>query len=261
MKIDFVYKVDDRYWNDGLREALKIISESHEVRLHNGVYKPYIADFVLVWGGSLSEQVKEVAKWPMPKGICFAGGPLNVPILKSFDVVFCETNWHLRYFKRLGLNAKLAFGTNTNLFKPQWTMPKQFDYIYPAAFANWKRHHLFIQKQGRKLAVGYMQPDNWEKECWEVCMNDKDTLVMPMVTPDVMVWLYQQSNAVAVTSDLLGGGERTVLEGLACGCQVEVEEDNPKLLELLEDAKKHIPNQEDYAKALIDGIEEVRRLS
>jgi hypothetical protein len=33
--------------------------------------------------------------------------------------------------------------------------------------------------------------------------------------------------------------------------------DNPKLMELLVEAKKHVPDHEDYAKALMKGIKEV----
>lgn len=271
-KIAFVYSIDDeRYWKDGLYAALKILEKDYDIyrcnlaSISSRDFAPNFEnmDFILVWGAFGSRQVSQIAKIKKKKGVCIAGGPINHPDAYKFDVVFVETPWHVREFKKIGIDAKLAFGTNTELFK---TFPSKmlaiFYAIYPAAFAKWKRHKLFVEKYGdsgrrhHSLAVGYMQPDGWEKECYEICMAS-DLAVLPMVTPEVLVWLYNQSVAVAVTASLFGGSERTVLEGLACGCEVEVESDNPKLVELLEENKKRLWTEKDYAKALKGGIESV----
>lgn len=255
MKITFVYKLEDEYWNDGLKAAIDILSERNEVRKQNGFYKPYIADFVLVWGAFGSPQQQWVMGSPFKKGICVAGGPVDHPDIHKFDVVFVETKWHQREFRKRGVDAKIAFGTNTELFY-NMNIERQIDRIYPAAFALWKRHDMFVSLPGRKLAVGYMQPNEHEKECYEVCVLDKETTVMPRVTPDVLAWLYNQSKKVSITSTVVGGGERTVLEGLACGCEVEVPEDNPKLIELLADSRGRLLTHVDYAESLKRGIKE-----
>jgi len=257
MKLTFVYKADDAYWNDGLKVAVDILSQSWDVRKQNGAYKPYITDFVLVWGALGSEQVTAVKDWPFLKGICIAGGPIDHPDIHKFDVVFVETRWHQKQFKRIGVNARLAFGTNTQLFKPIPEQHKIWEAIYPAAFATWKRHYLFAQKyKERGLCVGYVQPDNWEHECVDICYENGCT-VLPQVTPEVLVYLYNASKKVYISSNSMGGGERAVLEGLACGCEVEVDSDNEKLVDLLADMKHKLLTEEHYAHELKKGIKEV----
>ena len=255
MQITFVYDLEDEYWNDGLKKAIDILSEKHQVRKQNGFYKPVFTNFVLVWGAFGSKQQKSVMEAPFRKGICVAGGPINHPDIHAFDVIFVETKWHQREFRKLGVNAVLAFGTNNDIFYDM-QIPRTIDRLYPAAFAKWKRHELFLELPGKKFAVGYMQPNEIEKECYEMCINDPETTVIPRVTPEVLAWFYNQSKKVSVTANIYGGGERTVLEGLACGCDVEVPEDNIKLLELLNDCKARVPTAVDYAQSLKRGIEE-----
>jgi len=262
MKIAFVYDVDETYWRDGLWEAIRLIKntgglEVYPVNLHNQVFPDLKFDFVLVWGALGSEQVGLVKALPGKKGVCVAGGPVQHPAVHAFDVVFVETPWHVREFRKIGVNAKLAFGTNTQLFRPIKQV-KVWDRIYPAAFALWKRHDLFCAKDGKKLAVGYIQPHDHEAECWQKCL-DTGVTVLPMVTPEVLVWLYNASRIVTITSDISGGGERAVLEGLACGLEVEVEPDNEKLVELLAEQKKHLSTAHDYANALLEGIKNANK--
>lgn len=260
-KIAFVYNVDDNYWRDGLWAALEIIRKSssnievYPVNLKTSFFPDQAFDFTLVWGALGSEQVGLVKGLPGKKGVCIAGGPVVHPDVHAFDVVFVETLWHVREFKKIGVRAKRAFGTNTKLFRPMEEQPTIWDRIYPAAFALWKRHEIFCDKPGKKLAVGYIQPHNHEAECWRKCLRAGVT-VLPMVTPGVLVHLYNASKIVNITSDISGGGERAVLEGLACGLLVEVEQDNPKLFELLAEQEERLLTEQDYANSLMEGIRE-----
>lgn len=258
MKLAFVYSMDDdSYWQDGLRRALQLLEKDWRIDYFNShgidkmeTNKEY--DFVLVWGGVISRQVLSVVRIPGKKGICFAGGFVHPTLLSRFDVVFMETNWHMEECRKKNIKANLAFGVNTDLFYPMPEQPKLFDYIYPAAFAKWKNHESFSTKPGIKLAVGYIQPDGVEKECLDVCQKN-GVIVLPRVKYEVMPYLYNASKTLYIPSTLDGGGERAVLEGLACGINVEV--DNPKLLELLRNQKKRLSTAEDYALALKRGIE------
>ena len=54
-----------------------------------------------------------------------------------------------------------------------------------------------------------------------------------MVEPKKLMCLYNLASTVYIPADVMGGGERAVLEARACGRHVEVSEDNPKLQELL----------------------------
>lgn len=256
MKLSFVYNLEDEYWNDGLKKAVDILSEKWEVRKFNRDFVNYMTDFVLVWGAFGSEQERLVAELPYPKGICVAGGPVSHPDVHKFDVVFVESDWWKQQFRKVGVNARVAFGTNTEIFYDMKLEQRPIDYLYPAAFAKWKRHEKFLLREGRKVAIGYMQPNDHERECYDICLGDPDTLVIPRVKPSVLPWLYNQSKNVYIPSTLAGGGERTVLEALSCGCHVEVESDNEKLVKLLEQAKVHVPDHMEYAQKLRSGIGE-----
>lgn len=249
MKLSFVYNVEEDYWNDGLKKAIDVLSETWEVRKFNNTFTNYFADFVLVWGAFNSPQEKLVADLPHPKGICVAGGSIDHPDIHKFDLVFVESEWWKRRFRKVGINAHVAFGTNTDLFY-NMGMDRQIDYLYPAAYARWKRHERFLAKGGLKMTVGYMQPNDVESDVWQACMADKDTVVLPRVKPEVLAWLYNQAKTVFVPASDFGGGERTVLEAVACGCAVEVSDDNEKLKELLSLCNSRVPNYVDYAEVL-----------
>lgn len=263
IRLAFVYNVDDFYWRDGLWAAIEEIKktkgwEVQKINLHNKTFyiKDLYVDFVLVWGAFGSPHVERVKKLPYKKGICVAGGPFEPIDGKLFDKIFVETPWYAEKWQELGLDTHIAFGTNTDLFRPIPGQAKVFDYIFPAAFASWKRHQLFCRYPGNKLAVGQIQDNGVDKWCWEICLKS-GVMVMPLVTQEALAWLYNASRCVGITSSLIGGGERAILEGLACGLEVRVEPDNEKLVRLLADQKKHLLTHKDYAKSLMTGIKEV----
>lgn len=247
MKISFVYKLEDTNWNDGLKKALEVLEEKHEIRYHNGTYTNYFCDVAIAWGAFGSWAEKLVSQLPFRKAICVAGGPMDNPRVHDYDIVFVETKWQQELFRKIGVDSKIAFGTNTDIFYDMG-LERPIDYLSVGAYAKWKRHEIFKELRGRKLAVGYMQPNGHEKECYEQLLGD--SVVLPQVSPEALAWLYNQSKTVSVTSTVMGGGERTVLEALACGCRVEVANDNPKLLQLLKSSRTRVPNYIDYANAL-----------
>jgi hypothetical protein len=63
---------------------------------------------------------------------------------------------------------------------------------------------------------------------------------------------YQNAKCVYVPADIYGGGERAVLEARASDCIVKIEEDNPKLKELLDSP---LWDEHYYAIQLKKGIE------
>lgn len=254
MRISFIYKVD-KEWNDGLKKAIDVLGEKYEIKHQNGTYTNYLADLVLVWGSLDSWQSRVAVELPFKKAICLAGGLITEDIHK-YDIVFVETAWQQNELKKIGVSAHLAFGTNTDIFYNMNLPERPIDYLFPAAFALWKRHSLFVKKPGLKVAVGEMQPNGWERECYDICTQN-GVIVIPKISYEATAWLYNQSKNVYLPSELYGGCERAILEGLTCGCQVEVESDNPKLTSLLEYTKKNgVPSYVDYANALRRGIEE-----
>ena len=167
-----------------------------------------------------------------PIALCYSGGTFtdykDVP-----DLVFVESKSYFTWMKDMGLNVEMAFGTNTEIFKPQ-KQPKVFKAFFPATFAGWKRHELFAEAMGKDgLVCGWWQPH--EPRCHEVCF-EKGVAVLHHQMPESMVALYNMSHSVLITSADNGGSQRSVLEAMACGIPPIVMVDSDKCREYVEEA-------------------------
>lgn len=251
------------FWDDGLAAALQYLVDKYrwQVDIYNlpSINNPILSpnyDFVLFWGAL--NRLQHEQKLFKNQGLCFAGGPTFHPNIKNFDIIFAESRVDFKELNKWGINTLQAFGTNTQLFRPIQGQPKVWDYIYPAAFAKWKHHEIFIKeiRDKKALAVGYMQPDDWEKECYEVCLKDGVT-VLPWVPYNVMPWLYNASKVCLITADEYGGCQRSVLEAKACGIDVVIVSDSPKLLELNDLEREDVLrdwDEKSYGEKLRKGI-------
>lgn len=256
------------YWNDGLRAALDYLVAVYgwQISIYNipsmtNVHIEDNFDFVLFWGGLIKKE-HETKKFKK-QGLCFAGGITYHPNINNFDILFAESQVDFDAFKKLGVRTVRAFGTNTELFREIPGQAKVWDYIFPAAFAKWKRHDKFVEivkaKKAKALAVGMIQPNGWEKETYEVCLKNGIT-VLSWIPSSALVWLYNASKACLITSDATGGSQRAVLEAKMCGIKVEMDTSSPKLLELKDLTKKDVEEKWShvtYAESLKKGIEEV----
>lgn len=263
-KILFLY--DHKYpdlWRDGLWAALELLSKDFEIEKYNinGKEIPSQArgggaDFILGWGGFNSpvDKYMQVICDPVPKGLCLAGNgfPLDWP---TYDVIFYETEWTKQWFVK---SAKIrppflihAFGYNSQIYKPTNTN-KIIDHLTVGAFAKWKRQERILQKQGIRMAIGEIQKDNLSESMGIIGPLLIDgVIVSDMTSPDTLATLYNASRNVFIPADVYGGGERACLEAQACGCHLELAEDNPKLQELV--GKKW--DEVYYKDKLKEGIE------
>lgn len=259
------------HWNDGLKAALDYLVEKYnwEVKIYNiptsGASVPDDAEFSLFWGALDKHHHRR--KFFKKQGLCFGGGPTYHPNIRNFDIVFAESKIDLEEFENLNVNTVQAFGTNTKLFREIPNQPKIFDFIYPTAFAKWKNHERFVEyvvkfsegKSIKALAVGYMQPDGWEKECYEICLENGIS-VLPWVPPSALPYLLSMSRNVLITADPNGGCQRTVLEAKACNVPVIIDSVSPKLKELEELTYEQVLkdwSEIAYAEKLKKGIDEV----
>lgn len=278
MKIAFICELPNEhfwFWQDGLSAAIDYLSTQYkwEIDVFNlpSLKNPNLSaekinsyDFGLYWGPLNRKQHEK--KLFRKQGLCYAGGPTNHVNADNFDIIFAESRVDLDEFTRLGKKAHQAFGTNTKLFKPIQGQPKVIDCLYPAAFAKWKRHDEFvdyvIRRRGGEMsiAVGYIQPNNHEYECVEVCLNN-NIGVIPWIPASSLVWLYNGAKEVVVAADPVGGCQRTVLEAIACGTPVKVlNQEHKKLTELQNLTREEVLkdwSEVSYAEALKYGIEDV----
>lgn len=257
------------HWQDGLKAALEHLGQKYawEIDIFNipSMKTPSIDveqyNFGLFWGAFSRKQHER--RFFKKQGLCFGGGPTYHPNINNFDIVFAESKVDYDEFKRMGVRTVQAFGTNTKLFRPMPEQPKVFDYIYPAAFALWKRHDRFVEevkkRGGNALAVGYMQPGGWERETYEICQKN-GILVLPWIPYSAMPYLMNMTRNVIITADATGGCQRTVLEAKACDVPVIIESDSAKLQELKGLSRKEVLkdwSEVSYAEKLREGIDQV----
>ena len=265
LRLAFIYSIDEgRPWMDGLWAALNLLEEDFKITRINltttkGKYDFSQFDFVLGWGafGSPADHFIQSFKLRNPKrktGLCIAGNAYPPEGINNYDVLFYETKWYRDQIKHHP-NIVHAFGVNTDIFnKIDIPTPIVWDYIGVGAFAKWKRWRKMIDKPGKKLVIGQFQKGN-PTESVQIIREliTGGVMVSDEIDPIELSWFYHLSRTQYIPADLIGGGERSILEARACGLKVEVEEDNPKLKELVEcELKDHYY----YAKQLKDGIKE-----
>jgi hypothetical protein len=253
--LTFVYD-NKNPWMDGLYMAVKKLEQDFEVSWINLAEKEeqIPADFTLGWGG-LGSKVDEYLEYiPGKKGLCIGGNAINLT-RTEYDIMFYETDWvrEALTLEKFGCKLVKAFGINDAIFnKIDIAVPVVWDYIGVGAFASWKRWYKMTAKTGNRLVVGEYQLGN-EEESLQIIQTlvKGGVMVSPMVHPFDLANLYHWSRTLFLPADIYGGGERAILEARACGLKIEIEDDNPKLKELL-DCK--IPTSDDYYKSLKKGI-------
>jgi hypothetical protein len=229
---------------DGMWAALNLLEEDFEITKWNiqnfkqDLGDDFAIDFVLGWGG-FNSRVDNVLREDYSNyktGLCLGGNAY--PARSGYDVIFYETKW-VRDELKLNMvcdNVIHAFGINTDIFGPSPVpTPIVWDYIGAGCLAKWKRWNKMSHKSGKRLVVGDYQTDN-ENESAVIAMDliKHGVMVSDQVNPFDLVNYLHWSRTAYVPAELIGGGERFVLEARSCGLQVEVEDDNPKLKELLD---------------------------
>ena len=275
-KILFVYYMEPELqenWNDGLKSALSILQTKSYIKTtylnlfqRVGGVDVNDFDFVLAWGGfnSPADQfcldTKPNSK--VPFGLCIGGNAFPVRKDDTYDVLFYETTWFAPQVK-WHPNTHRAFGINSEIFYPHLlsdfsedTVRESYvlyDYVSAGSFSKWKRYEKLIDKPGNRMCVGQMQSNNMAESmdiAYKLIANG--VAVSPQVQPWELALIFNLTDTVYVPASIIGGGERTVWEAMACGCKVEVEPDNPKLQSLLEE---RVLDEWDYEKQLRKGIE------
>lgn len=242
-RIAFIYYHNPIYdWEDGLREVIKKLEKYFEIDYINLFEEKWIKndyDLYLGWGAINSPADNYIRLYKFKPAMLFvAGCVLDENKFNYYDNLFIETRWFFEKVKTK--NKTLAFGYNNKIYKRinDKEIIRDIDYIYPAAFASWKRHDLFVRNtSGKRIAIGEIQKN--DRDCIEICRNN-GVIVLNYVHPKFLAYLLNCSKNVYIPSEIMGGGERAVLEGLACGCNVIVE--NEKLKMLLKDAKNDLKN-------------------
>lgn len=244
MRISFIWQgLDGRYkyhWRDGLYAAMRLLETENEVKYFDfplvGL-EEFNPDVILYWeapctiNGRDKENYEAVCALPYKKALLFAGGPLKADWVKDFDLVFVESQVSEEDCERQGIPYRRAFGTNTEIFKPD-SFIKLYDGFMQATFADWKRHDLFASALGERGLVAGRKQDH-DLNGYRAC-EKAGVKILPEQLPNVVAMLINKSYVVVNTAAEMGGGQRCTLEAMACGIPVVVMSDSPKNREFVE---------------------------
>src|SRR3990167_3266187 len=207
-------------WQDGLYWALSELGKKHEVEiiLKSDQEIGYRRDNILVNAYSDDNFAIESLYQFSPDNVIL-WGQINQPLFERVK----ESE------------AKVAFGINTDIFKP-YPQPKIFKALYPAVFGMWKRQDLFAQAFGKDgVCIGRYQPH--EPQCLQWA-QDAGCMTIPMILPQsAMPYFYNASECIVSTATNDSGGQRTVLEAMACNIPIIVMSDNYKASEYIYESR------------------------
>jgi len=246
MRIAFVWTngVRDRavfnHWNDGLRAAMRLIEQEHEVTYHEPYEDLPPVDWVLYWEAACTHDSPEwgasyrkVQSAPYKKALLFAGGPIKEHWVRGFDHVFVESQINEEEFNAIGVKNSRAFGVNTDIFKPM-DVPKTHTTVTHGACAGWKRQYLVCEAMGDKaLVFGRFQehdPFNFNR-----CRECQATVIEQQPYEEA-ARLINSAHVSVNCAEYWGGGQRATLEAMACDIPVVVMDDSPKNREYIEEA-------------------------
>lgn len=220
--------------HDGLQEAVSVLDHSWstiraDVGLSSGLkaisqLNVYYPDVIVVRGSADSPHAQLIKKnfVNFKKALFVEDGYVSPEEGLRWDLIFSESLASLASVSM----ARQAYGINANLFRPLSLQPKLIDALYPAPFTDRSNHILFAdycqKNKLRGVAVGELNPD--EPIPYEACLN-KGVSVLPSISAESMVWLYNASKEVVVCSELV----KPVLEARACGVPVKTLNCSPQL--------------------------------
>lgn len=228
-------------WHDGFTKAIDLLKIDQFLNIEminiNENQKPELNNYDIVfikWGFGSCMQNYAIQYFQKNKKRCKLGifiSSIKIPTdseIKLYDIMFYETEWYRKY-SNLDRHKYIyhAFGIDTDIMKKQSNITKKYDYIYVGNISTAKSASKLLNKNGRRLAVGFKSDNSIINK-----FTDAGIDVIDFVHYFELSKLYNMSRKCYVPCSIDGGGERAVLEARACGLPVEIEE-NEKLKELV----------------------------
>ena len=134
------------------------------------------------------------------------------------DVVFCESQPVLKKVVDAGVNGMLAFGTDSDFYKPNPDVKKDIEYFYPSTFSPWKRQSDIAYLGNKLLCCGTIQEDGYGE--LEACEKTGVQRKIGYFPAEEIRDLYNRAQNVIIPA--IHGSERTVLESMSMSILPEV---------------------------------------
>ncbi len=252
-------------WRDGLRAAIEVIGETHDVDFFLDERVPSLDekyDAVLVWGDSNCPFLRAIHQYSGKKGIFLTTNPTNPGNLFGLDAIYCESTPVYEEVRRHGLRAIKAFGTDTAFFTPDETVKKDIEYFYPATFSPWKRQSSIAHLGLKLFCVGTLQPDGGEE--FRACKEHHVATAVGYFPAEQIREYYQRTQKMIIPA--VHGSERTMLEAMSMNIVPTVAPENVKAHSYLGEYRSgawETPREfvlanyspEIYAKNILKGIQ------
>lgn len=245
-------------WHDGFTKAIEILKNSFIISMINTFDKPKINfenyDIVFFkesFTGNIYNFYKSFLLKKNKIGLFISSSNIipNNKQLELYDILFYETFWYYNYanLKRHS-NSFHAFGVDTDIMK-KTQEKKIYDVIFVGNICAYKRPLNILKLSGKKICLGFKTDNNLIKK-----LIENNVEIVEFIEYDKLAKYYNQSKLCYVPCTIHGGGERSVLEARSCGITIKVEDDNPKLKELI---KSELYSSKYYAKQIKLGIQEI----
>lgn len=213
------------HWRDGLRAALEVISKKHVLTWFMDCKLPENYDdfdFVLFWGDSTLPPLSTLPLGKCRYGLCLSTDPIDIANLKKLAVVFVESMPVYNAVRKEGIRTILAFGTDTDFYKPNDKINKDIEYFYPATFSPWKKQSDIAYLGDKLLCIGTIQPDGMPE--YDACKAAGVQIKEGYFPAEEIRTYYQRAKNVIIPAG--HGSERTIMEAMACNILPQVT--NPK---------------------------------
>ncbi|MCB9201630.1 MAG: glycosyltransferase [Flavobacteriales bacterium] len=250
-------------WKDGFTQGIHLLGEEdYTIKWINlEDCKPTAQelnqyDFIIVkscWHWIVDKYIQSLQGLKVPRGIVIS---CSIPPKSKKWAFFYDVLWFQTFIYKKFIdyhpNTFHAFGIDSETFKPM-NIEKDIDVLSIGTVTKYKRFEKLIDLSGeQKIVIG----DKTAKDSLEIenMLNKNNIEVIDFVSQEELVKYINRSKLVYIPCELQGGGERAVLEARSCGVKVKVEQDNPKLIQIL---KNPIWDYRSYAKGIEDGIKHI----